>query len=139
MSKLQQVIGKEYKQYKWGSKTIKNECIGRSNKITFHRTQKFVKKFLNPKQKQKGLLLYHGVGSGKTCAAVSIASGFDQEYQVLWVTQGKLRNVVYKNIFDQVCHAGVLNSEKPLTGNRQQQKAAFRKLTKGNWFNSNEL
>jgi len=54
---------------------------------------------------------------------------------VLWVTQGKLRNVVYKNIFDQVCHAGVLNSEKPLTGNRQQQKSAFRKLTKGNWYN----
>ena len=135
MSKLQQVIGKEYKKYKWGSKTIKNDCTGRSNKIAFHKSQKFLKSFLTPKNNTKGMLLYHTVGAGKTCAAVSIASGFDQEYQVLWVTQGKLRNVVYKNIFDQVCHAGVLNSEKPLTGNRQQQKAAFRKLTKGNWYN----
>lgn len=135
MSKLQQVIGEEYKKYKWASKAVKNDCTGSSNKIAFHKTQKFVKKFLTPKQKQKGLLLYHTVGAGKTCAAVSIASGFDQEYQVLWVTQGKLRNVVYKNIFDQVCHAGVLNSDKPLTGSRKVQKRAFRKLTKGNWYN----
>jgi len=135
MSKLQQVIGNEYKQYKWASKIIKNECTGRSNKIAFHKTQKFVKKFLTPKNKTKGMLMYHTVGAGKTCAAVSIASGFDQEYQVLWVTQGKLRNVVYKNIFDQVCHAGILNSETPLTGNRKQQKRAFRKMTKGNWYN----
>ena len=38
--------------------------------------QKFVKNFISPSTPYNGLLLYHEVGVGKTCAAVGIAEGF---------------------------------------------------------------
>ena len=38
--------------------------------------QKFVKNFISPLTPYNGILLYHGVGVGKTCAAIGIAENF---------------------------------------------------------------
>ena len=46
-------------------------------------TQKFVKNFISQNTPYNGILLWHGVGVGKTCAAISIAENF--------------KNFVYKN------------------------------------------
>jgi len=42
--------------------------------------QIFLKNFMNNKTPYKGLLLYHGVGTGKTCSAVTIAENFKDIY-----------------------------------------------------------
>lgn len=42
--------------------------------------QIFLKNFMNNKTPYKGLLLYHGVGTGKTCSAVTIAENFRDIY-----------------------------------------------------------
>jgi hypothetical protein len=42
--------------------------------------QVFLKNFMNNKTPYKGLLLYHGVGTGKTCSAVTIAENFRDIY-----------------------------------------------------------
>jgi superfamily II DNA or RNA helicase len=52
------------------------------------------------------MLLWHSTGSGKTCSAIAAASNeFEKEgYTILWVTRTTLKNDIWKNMFDQVCH-----------------------------------
>ncbi len=40
--------------------------------------QSFVRNYINPDTPYNGILVFHGVGVGKTCAAISIAEGFKQ-------------------------------------------------------------
>ena len=80
---------------------------GGSRVITLNPTQKFICTFFTPKSSYKGLLLWHSVGTGKTCTAIATASSsFDKEgYTILWVTRNTLKGDVTKNMFDDVCHA----------------------------------
>ena len=41
-------------------------------------TQMLLSNFINPRTPYKGVLIYHGTGVGKTCAAVAIAEGFKE-------------------------------------------------------------
>ena len=74
--------------------------------VTFSNTQKFVQKFITPQSPYKGMLLYHSVGSGKTCTAISTATNtFDREgYKILWVTRHTLKEDIWKNMFDNICN-----------------------------------
>lgn len=73
--------------------------------ITFTPTQEFVSNYFNHSSAYKGLLLWHSVGTGKTCSAVSIATkGFEEHnYTILWVTRHTLKSDIWKNMFQQVC------------------------------------
>ncbi len=73
--------------------------------ITFTPTQEFVSNYFNHSSVYKGLLLWHSVGTGKTCSAVSIATkGFEEHnYTILWVTRHTLKSDIWKNMFQQVC------------------------------------
>ena len=73
--------------------------------ITFTPSQEFVSNFFNNSSAYKGLLLWHSVGTGKTCSAVSIATkGFEEHnYTILWVTRHTLKADIWKNMFQQVC------------------------------------
>jgi superfamily II DNA or RNA helicase len=42
--------------------------------------QKFVRQFLSSRTPYNGLLLYHGLGTGKTCSAITIAEEFRTSY-----------------------------------------------------------
>jgi hypothetical protein len=55
------------------------------------------------------MLLYHSTGSGKTCSAIAAAtSNFEPfGYTILWVTRTTLKNDIWKNMFDQVCHKNI--------------------------------
>ena len=80
---------------------------GASRAMTLNPTQDFARRFFTPESPYKGMLLWHSVGTGKTCSAVAVASSsFEQAgYTILWVTRTTLKSDVYKNIFDDVCHA----------------------------------
>lgn len=43
-------------------------------------TQNFASRFLNPRTPYRGALFYHGVGVGKTCAAVTVCENFLEMY-----------------------------------------------------------
>jgi len=58
----------------YNEKAIQVRNMDSNFKIT--NTQSFVKTFLSEQTPYKGLLLWHGVGVGKTCAAISIAENF---------------------------------------------------------------
>ena len=105
------------KKYKWDHLIIENKCIEKpknNNKkenntphIELNPTQNFITDYFCPESPYKGLLLWHSVGTGKTCSGVSIAStSFERAgYSILWITRTTLKSDVWKNIFDQICHS----------------------------------
>lgn len=115
---------------------FKNKQDRQINKIIkYTPTQDFVRKFLTPCSPYKGLLLWHSVGTGKTCSAIATAStSFEREgYTILWVTRNTLKSDVWKNIFDKICHdiiAEEIRDGKLLTSNYKKRKQQLLK----NWF-----
>ena len=53
--------------------------------------QKIVKYYLNVFSPYRGLLLYHGLGAGKTCSSIAIAEGMKNFKRVLIMTPASLR------------------------------------------------
>jgi hypothetical protein len=121
---LYKYVEKHYAPYKWEHINIVNKCVAeviedadadadakavaapKNNIVTFSHTQNFVQKFLTPQSPYKGLLLFHSVGSGKTCTAIATATNsFDREgYKILWVTRHTLKEDIWKNMFDNICN-----------------------------------
>ena len=109
-----------HKDFKWEKTVIKNNCVTpanpnpNANAITLNPTQKFITHYFTPSSPFKGLLLWHSVGTGKTCTGIATAtSSFDNEdYTILWVTRTTLKSDVWKNMFDQVCHLILLDKIK---------------------------
>lgn len=53
--------------------------------------QKIVRDYLNLYSPYRGLLLYHGLGSGKTCTSIAIAEGMKSEKQIVLMTPASLK------------------------------------------------
>ena len=65
---------KEFNDFKYPKKlpSIKDICYISQNKLRqLHNSQNFVKNYLSPYTPYNGILLWWGVGRGKTCAAIS--------------------------------------------------------------------
>ena len=111
--KMRKYIRDYFSQYAWKNLKMENNCITKGGKqfggstiMTYTPTQDFVSHFFTPNNPLKGMLLWHSVGTGKTCTAIATATTtFEKEgYTILWVTRTTLKNDIWKNIFDQVCH-----------------------------------
>lgn len=53
--------------------------------------QKIVRDYLSLHTPYRGLLLYHGLGSGKTCSSIGIAEGLKSRNQIIIMTPASLR------------------------------------------------
>jgi hypothetical protein len=53
--------------------------------------QQIVRDYINVFTPYRGLLLYHGLGAGKTCASIGIAEGMKDNKQVIIMTPASLR------------------------------------------------
>lgn len=62
-----------------------------SSKISLLIHQQIVRDYLNLYTPYRGLLLYHGLGSGKTCSSIAIAEGMKRIQQVVIMTPASLR------------------------------------------------
>jgi hypothetical protein len=69
-------ITKKYSKYTIPKtkKTINEMCYPKS--YQFQIPQQFVSEYINPKTPYKSLLVYFGIGAGKSCAAIKIAENF---------------------------------------------------------------
>ena len=78
----------------------KEKCSDSTFRLTAN--QKFIKNFLSPLTPYNGLLLFHSVGVGKTCTAISIAEQYHQLYQkpILVILSPTLIDNFKKQIFD---------------------------------------
>lgn len=82
-----------------------NKGVNHSVIASFTPTQEFLRHYFTPSNPYKGMLLWHSVGSGKTCTAIATAtSTFEKQgYTILWVTRTTLKDDIWKNMFDVVC------------------------------------
>ncbi len=63
-----------------------------AQEIKFFPHQQFVSAYLNKKTPYRGLLLYHGLGSGKTLSAISVAEGHRDERDVVVILPASLKS-----------------------------------------------
>jgi len=131
------------KKYVWPPVKVENLCVDTSKPdqpkgssiVNFSPSQEFIREYFTPKNSQKGMLLFHSVGTGKTCSAIATASSsFETEdYSILYVTRYTLKPDVWKNMFDQICSVVVqkyLNSGKSLP----EAQAAKKRLISKKWM-----
>ena len=72
-------------------KTASCEHSGDDTKFSPMAHQKIVRDYINQYTPYRGLLLYHGLGSGKTCSSIAIAEGIKTDKQVIIMTPASLR------------------------------------------------
>jgi hypothetical protein len=71
---------------------ISCDQIGRTNtNFSLLTHQKIVRDYINLYTPYRGLLLYHGLGSGKTCTSIAIAEGIKNSKNVIVMTPASLR------------------------------------------------
>lgn len=105
----QKEIKREFQEYRWEA-GIENQCVDNRKKdegagvMTLTNTQRFVRDYFTPSRDQKGMLLYHSVGTGKTATGIVTASAtFEKEgYRIIWVTRSSLKSDVNKNIVGEL-------------------------------------
>jgi hypothetical protein len=84
---------------------------GAPNLITLSPTQEFISTYFTAELPIKGMVLWQSVGTGKTCTAIATATRQFEPlgYTILWVTRTTLKNDIWKNMFDMVCHEDIRN------------------------------
>ena len=85
-------------------------CDSRSQSADFDLLthQKIVRDYLNLYTPYRGLLLYHGLGSGKTCTSIAIAEGMKSNKRVYVLTPASLK----MNFFSEMKKCGDLLYKK---------------------------
>lgn len=84
-------INKTFNDYKIKkkNKTYDDYCFPK--KYTLQLPQQFVSNFINPNTPYMDLLVYHRIGSGKTCAAIQIGEKFKKQKRIIVVLPASLR------------------------------------------------
>ena len=95
---FQKQIYKKYKRFKIKQKKLTFKQICYPSKFTFQLPQLFVSNYMDLSTKNKGLLLYHKIGAGKTCAAVKIAENFKGKRNIIMTCPASLVGNFYKEI-----------------------------------------
>ena len=95
---FQKQIYKKYKRFKIKQKKLTFKQICYPSKYTFQLPQLFVSNYMDLSTKNKGLLLYHKIGAGKTCAAVKIAENFKGKRNIIMTCPASLVGNFYKEI-----------------------------------------
>lgn len=89
---------REYKE-QIDSESANVSCENRqTGEFTALAHQNLVRDYLNIYTPYRGLLLYHGLGSGKTCTSIGIAEGLKSHKRVLIMTPASLRANFYKEL-----------------------------------------
>ena len=91
-------VSKLFKKFKIKDKRLNMDEICYPSKFKLQLPQQFVSEFMTPSTPYKGLLLFHQIGAGKTCAAVSIAENFKGKKNILVVTPASLMGNFYKEL-----------------------------------------
>ena len=87
------------------TKGISCEDIGKdTGEIGLLTHQKIVRDYINLYTPYRGLLLYHGLGSGKTCSSIAIAEGMKSARKVIIMTPASLR----RNYIEEIKKCGDL-------------------------------
>lgn len=84
------------------AETVSCTSSGDANTFDLLTHQKIVRDYLNLYTPYRGLLLYHGLGSGKTCTSIAIAEGMKSSRRVFIMTPASLK----MNFFSEMKKCG---------------------------------
>ena len=87
-------LTKKYrKELSDGAKSASCESANDDDSVGFNPMahQKIVRDYINSYSPYRGVLLYHGLGSGKTCSSIIIAEGMKTEKEVMILTPASLK------------------------------------------------
>jgi len=94
---FQKDVGKTFSKYAIKKNpSFKDFCY--PPKFTYQLPQLFVAEFINPDTPYKGILLFHKIGAGKTCAAVNIAEQWKHKKKIMFVCPASLVGNMYKEL-----------------------------------------
>lgn len=98
---FQDKILTKYEKYKIPGKKPSFNEICFPKQFTYQLPQLFVSKFINPKTHYKGLLVFHKIGAGKTCAAILTALEWIGKRKIIFIVPASLVGNVYKEFRSQ--------------------------------------
>lgn len=84
-------INKMFKKYEIPDKKKSLKEICYPDKYKFQLPQLFLADFMSPSTPYKGLLVYHGIGSGKTCTSIRIAEKWKHKKKIIILVPASLR------------------------------------------------
>jgi len=79
-----------------------NPCLA-NEEFETSPVQRFVASFLHPQTPYRGILLYHGVGVGKTCAAILTTEGYLEQFpykKIIIIAPRNIQPGFFRTIFD---------------------------------------
>jgi hypothetical protein len=116
MKQARRYIRENFGEFKWEKPAIEDMCNKKRDDggskpkkpytvLNLHESQNFSRFYFTPSSPYKGLLLWHSVGTGKTCASVATATTTFEKmgYTILFVTRTTLKADIWKNVFKMVC------------------------------------
>ena len=110
-------LSQHFKRFVYERPEMINMCsadIQKTFELTM--TQRFLREYFTPSLPRNGMLLWSSVGTGKTCAAIAVASHTFERlgYTILWVTRHTLKADIWKNMFtDKSCHTTLSRFPNP--------------------------
>ena len=110
---------RETRQPKITDKTLEQNVCD-VDEFEYTSSQKFVSQFISPNTPYNGILLYHGVGVGKTCSAILAAEAFLQlspKNKVYILAPPAIQAGFYRTIFDS---SRIIFGKEPEQQNRHE-------------------
>jgi hypothetical protein len=111
---FQSKIKEIFREYKIRNKKLSLKDFCYPKKFTFQLPQLFVAEYLNPKTPYKGILLYHKIGAGKTCAGIQIAEKWKEHKKIILVAPASLIGNFYKELRSE-CTGNIYISKEERT------------------------
>ena len=100
-------INDTFKEFKLTSKDLE-----RSNKKEAFRFQLFIKSYLQLDSPYRGLLIYHGLGSGKTCTSIIFAENLKKDKNVLVLAPASLKSNFKESLISGECFTQNYKNDK---------------------------
>lgn len=96
------IINKKYKSFTVPKKKQSFREICYPPKYQLQLPQKFLSQYINPKTPYTGVLVFHQIGSGKTCAAIRIAEAWKHLRKIIVVVPASLKGN-FRNELRSLC------------------------------------
>ena len=106
-------------------KTLTCDSLRGADSFSLLTHQKIVKDYMNLYTPYRGLLLYHKLGTGKTCTSIAIAEGMKNHKRVIIMTPKSLRD----NYMEELKKCGDLMYKKNQYWERVDDPSAFETLS----------
>lgn len=102
IQKLNKMLQPREQELLDSSESVSCDSRGASDEFSLLSHQRIVRDYLNLYTPYRGLLLYHGLGSGKTCTSIAIAEGMKSNKQIFVLTPASLK----MNFFSEMKKCG---------------------------------